>query len=59
MALDPPKRGRPRSLEPKPGGTVSAWLPPTDYDKIIKLAKDRETTVSALMRAWLQLQIKS
>lgn len=55
----PPKRGRPRVLEPKPGAAVTTWLPPSDYDKIIKAAKAEDVTISALVRAWLQLRIKS
>ena len=55
----PVKRGRPQVREPKPGATVSAWLPPGDYDKIIKAAKAQDVTISALVRAWLQFRIKS
>lgn len=59
--MDQPSRkpGRPRVPAPKPGCVVSAWLPPTDYDKIFKVARAQETTVSALVRAWLQLRLKS
>jgi len=53
------KRGRPRVDTPKPGAAVSAWLPASDYDRIIKTAKAREVTISALVRSWLQLKIKS
>jgi hypothetical protein len=57
MATDPPRKpGRPRV--PDPGSTVSTWLPPKDYDKIIKAAKADEVTVSALVRAWLRLRLK-
>lgn len=59
MAPETPKRGRPPVHEPKPGATVSAWLPPADYDKIIKAAKAEDVTISQLVRAWLQLRIKS
>jgi hypothetical protein len=57
MALDPPKRGRPRASEPG-SATVSTWLPPKDYDKIIRVAKAQDVTISALVRTWLRLQLK-
>jgi hypothetical protein len=60
MADDAPaakaKGGRPRVAEP--GVPVSTWLPPREYDKILRLAKAQETTVSALMRSWLRLRLK-
>jgi hypothetical protein len=61
MANDAPagKRGRPPVEAPKPGAIVSVWLPPADADKIIQIAHARELTVSALVRSWLQLKIKS
>ena len=55
----PPKRGRPRVPAPKPGAAVMTWLPSADYDKIIKAAKAEDVTISALVRTWLQLRIKS
>ena len=54
-----PKRGRPRVPAPKPGAVVSAWMPPSDYDKIIKAAKAEDVTISQLVRTWLHLKIKS
>ena len=61
MANDAPagKRGRPRVETPKAGATVATWLPASDYDRIIKTAKAQDVTISALVRAWLQLKIKS
>jgi len=57
MAAEPPRKpGRPRV--PEPGSTVSTWLPPKDYDKIIKAAKADDVTVSALVRAWLRLRLQ-
>jgi hypothetical protein len=53
------KRGRPRVDTPKPGAAVTTWLPVSDYDRIIKTAKARDVTISALVRSWLQLKIKS
>jgi hypothetical protein len=64
MADDAPvpvagKRGRPRVETPKEGAAVSAWLPASDYDRIIKTAKAQDVTISALVRSWLQLKMKS
>ena len=60
MPEDPPvlkpKPGRPRV--PAPGSTVSTWLPPHDYDKIIKAAKAQDVTISELVRSWLRLRLK-
>jgi hypothetical protein len=56
---DPPvkaKGGRPRVAEP--GSTVSAWVPASDYDKIIKAAKAQDVTISALVRLWLKHKIR-
>jgi len=59
MADDPPvptkKRGRPPV--PEPGVSVSTWIPPADYDKILKAAKAQEVTISALVRSWLRLKL--
>ena len=59
MSDAPPKRGRPKVPEPKPGAVVSAWIPPKDYDTIIKAAAKQDVTISALVRQWLTLKIKS
>lgn len=56
---DPPvkaKGGRPRVVEA--GNTVSAWVPASDYDKIIKAAKAQDVTISALVRLWLKHKIR-
>jgi hypothetical protein len=53
------KPGRPRVAEPKAGAGVSTWLAPAEYDQLIKMAKARDVTISALVRSWLQLKIKS
>ena len=59
-AEDPPvpakKGGRPRVAEPR--STVSAWVPASDYDKIIKAAKAQDVTISALVRLWLKHKIR-
>ena len=52
----PSKGGRPRVVES--GNTVSAWVPASDYDKIIKAAKAQDVTISALVRLWLKHKIR-
>ena len=52
----PSKGGRPRVVEA--GNTVSAWVPASDYDKIIKAAKAQDVTISALVRLWLKHKIR-
>jgi hypothetical protein len=50
------KGGRPRVAEP--GVPVGTWLPPREYDQLIKAANAHETTVSSLVRTWLRLKLK-
>jgi hypothetical protein len=50
----PPKRGRPRVPEAKPGASVATWLEPAEHDKLIQAAKSRETSISALLRALIK-----
>lgn len=47
--------GRPRSSEPK--STVSTWLPAEAHDRLIAVAQAKETSVSALVRQVLILNI--
>jgi len=50
--LTPPKpRGRP-PIAVK-GTSVSAWVLPSEYDRLVKMANQRETSVSKLVRALL------
>jgi hypothetical protein len=52
-----PKGGRPRVADPLiPVGTA---LRTKEYDQLIKAATAHETTVSALVRTWLRLKLKS
>jgi hypothetical protein len=41
-------RGRPKNVEP--GGTISAWIPASDQDELIHLAKARRQSVSSSVR---------
>ena len=42
------KRGRPRARIP--GVAVGTWLRTPEYDRLLRLATQRDTTVSALLR---------
>lgn len=50
------RRGRPR-LEQQ-GSTVSAWLRPSEHDRLIRLANLREQSVSSLVRELLILRLR-
>lgn len=55
---DPPRRqrGRPRVEEPR--STVSTWLPAHAHDRLIRLAKREEQSISATIRQLLILRLK-
>ena len=49
---DPPHgRGRPKAEEP--GTSITAWIPASEYDRLAKLANDRNESLSTLVRQWL------
>jgi hypothetical protein len=48
-------RGRPRALEPRT--TVCTWLQASDHDRLIRLANQREQSVSAVVRQILKVQL--
>jgi hypothetical protein len=48
-------RGRPRNLEQK--STVSVWLPAKAHDRLIRLAKEQEQSISATVRQLLSLRM--
>ena len=50
------KGGRPRVVER--GVIVSAWLPSSDYDKIIQIANKHDVSVSKLVRVWVRQQLR-
>lgn len=55
--LDPPvHQGRPRNAEPS--SSVTTWLPAGEHDKLIQLANEEETSVSALVRRLLRLRMR-
>lgn len=47
----PRPRGRPKADEP--GTSVSTWLRPNEHDRLIRLANQKETSVSSLVRELL------
>ena len=50
-----PHRGRPRTA---PSSSVSTWLPDDAHDKLIRLAAEQETSISALVRSLLLLKLR-
>ena len=52
----PKPRGRPRVEEQ--GTCVSAWVRPNEYDRLVKMANARETSVSSLVRSLLILKLR-
>lgn len=50
-------RGRPRAEQPLTA-PVSSWVRPGEYDRLVKIAHQRDTTVSALVRSWLILKLR-
>lgn len=50
-----PGRGRPRG---EPHTTASTWIPVTLYNRLNVLAKQQDQSVSELIHALLQLQVK-
>jgi hypothetical protein len=51
---DPPPRGRPKAEEP--GASITAWVPQSEYDRLCRLANQREESLSALVRELLKLK---
>jgi len=56
-APKPPSKSE-RPLRGEPGAQVGTWLPVSDFAKLCKAAKARDVSVSALVRALLQKQLK-
>jgi len=53
----PPKpRGRPPMAVK--GTSVSAWVRPGEYDRLVKMANQREQSVSAFVRSVLILRLR-
>lgn len=47
-------RGRPRVDEPRT--TVTAWVPTKEYDRLLKLANQKEQSLSSLIRDLLKMK---
>lgn len=56
IVAGPPRRGRPRAMER--GTTLCTWLPESTYDRIVRMANEREQSVSSLVRDLLKLRVK-
>jgi hypothetical protein len=57
MSKDDPDhatRGRPKATEP--GTTITAWVPTKEYDRLLKLANEKEQSLSSLIRQWMKLK---
>lgn len=48
IVLTPRRRGRPRA--PEPGSTISAWIPAKYHDRLIRIANEKDISVSAVVR---------
>lgn len=48
----PKPRGRPPAKEPST--SVCVWLPTSEVDRLIRMANQKETSVSALLRQLLR-----
>lgn len=57
MTSHPERRrpGRPRSEEPKT--SVSTWIPAREHDRLIRLANQREQSVSETVRQLLRQRL--
>jgi hypothetical protein len=53
--LTPRPRGRPRAQEPST--PLTAWVKTSEYDRLVRLANKRETTVSSLVRDLIKLRM--
>jgi predicted HicB family RNase H-like nuclease len=49
------KPGRPRADEPRT--SVSSWIPARDHDRLIRLANQREVSVSTLVSQMLSARL--
>ncbi len=52
----PKPRGRPHAEEPST--TVMTWVRVSEYDRLVKLANQREQSLSALVRSLLVLRLR-
>ena len=53
--FEPHKGGRPRAVDP--GVRVSAWIPGSEYDRLVALAKLRRQSVSTLVKSLLHVRL--
>jgi hypothetical protein len=51
---DPPTRGRPKAEAPST--SITAWIPTSEYDRLVRLANARGESLSGLVRDLLKLK---
>lgn len=56
VASRPRRRGRPTGSAKEPGSAVTTWLKPVEHDYLIRLAKERDQSISSLVRSLLMLR---
>lgn len=59
LTIFPERRRRGRPPAPEPGISLSVWIPVSQYDRICKMAHQRDETVSALVKSLLLVQLKT
>lgn len=58
MADQPPKQiGRPKA--PEPGSAVTVWMRQSEHDRLVKLAKEQDRSVSACARELLTRRLRA
>lgn len=48
--------GRPRATEPR--SSVSTWIPVSQHDQLVRLANQREVSVSTLVKSLIYVGLK-
>lgn len=56
MTTPKDKRGRPKAQEP--GSAVMTWLKASEHDQLVRLAKEQDQSVSALVRDLLKQNLR-
>lgn len=50
-----PKRGRPKA--DAPGARVTTWVLSKEYDQLLQMSKDKEQSLSSLVRDMLRMKV--
>ena len=61
MADEPVRLPRPRGRPPLEvkGTSISSWVRPNEYDRLVKMAHQQDKSVSALVRSLLMLRVRA